>query len=44
MLLKCRDAIEALNVQLEEERQEKQGMAEEMMDMRRLIEDMNAQD
>ena len=37
LLLKCRDAIESLHIELEEERQEKQRIGDEMEDLQRMF-------
>ncbi len=40
LLLKCKDAIETLHLELEEERTEKERMGNEMSEMQRIIEDL----
>ncbi len=40
LLLKCKDAIETLHIELEEERNEKQRLSEDMQELQRVIEDL----
>ena len=40
LLLKCRDAIETLHIELEEERTEKLRLIDEVQDLHRMIEDL----
>ncbi len=40
LLLKCKDAIETLHLELEEERTEKERMSNEMSEMQRIIVDL----
>jgi hypothetical protein len=39
LLLKCKDAIEGLHIELQEERAIKQHMTEEMADLQRALDD-----
>lgn len=44
LLLKCRDAIERLHIEIEEERAEKQRLGEEMQEMQRYINEIQIND
>lgn len=44
MLLKCRDAIESLHLEIEEERSEKQRLAEEFNELQRFYNDLQMND
>ena len=44
LLLKCRDAIESLHIELEEERQEKQRIGEELQELQRMFQDLQIND
>ena len=44
LLLKCRDAIENLHAEIEEERSEKLRLADELNECQRYINDMQLQD
>lgn len=44
LLLKCKDAIETLHVELEEERTDKQRLCDEVAELQRIIEDFQLQD
>ena len=44
LLLKCKDAIEMLHIDLEEERSEKQRLGDDLNEMQRVIDDLQSQD
>ena len=44
LLLKCKDAIEMLHIDLEEERSEKQRLGDDLNEMQRIIDDLYGQD
>lgn len=44
LLLKCRDAIESLHLEIEEERAEKQRLADELSELQRFTNDLQLQD
>ena len=44
LLLKCKEAIETLHGELEEERNEKQRLSEEVAELHRVIDDLQIQD